>query len=112
MGDAEDGYVGTDSFNIKITFSGAGGTPTNFDAENISISAGNTWLVRDVAGSGLVYTARILPPSNAQTDAPNVVITLEGTVTVDDDDKDEKTIFVPENADGDDDGNPGHRYRS
>ena len=77
MGDAADGYVGTDSFTIRIEFDSAGGAPMNF-AAIILVSPGN-WTVRDVAGSGRSYTARVLPPSPGGN-TPNVIISLTGSM--------------------------------
>ena len=85
LGDAADGYVGTDSFIIAIEFDSAGGTPIAgaFTAANIDIAGeSGTWSVRDVTGSGLSYRARILPDSTATSDDEDVVISLTGDVLV------------------------------
>ena len=81
QGDAADGYVNTRGFNIAVTFSSTGGTPTDFGSTNINVSA-DGWTARDVSGSGLSYTALILPPSNATSDTLNVVISITGNTAV------------------------------
>ena len=102
LGDAADGYVNTDSFTIKIEFDSAGATPTNFGASNIDVpSEGGTWVARDILGSGLSYTARILPPSSANADYANQIIQLEGsTAVVGGDVGETEEIYNPPNADG------------
>ena len=81
-GDAADGYIGTDSFTIRIEFDSAGGAPMDLETNNISVT-GN-WTVRDLAGSGRSYTARVLPPSPGEN-TPNVIIALTGDVVVTED---------------------------
>ena len=54
------------------------------NADNISIT-GTGWTVRDLAGSGRSYTARVLPPSPGDNTPNVIIIALTGEVIVTED---------------------------
>ena len=96
-----DGYVNTRGFNIKVTFKSANAEPTNFAAADLSTSS--TWTIRDVIGSGFVYTALVLPPADAASDVNDEVIQIASgaTVTIKGGNA-EVAIYSQPNADGPD----------
>ena len=101
LGDAADGYVNTRGFNIQVTFKSANAEPTNFAAADLSTT--NSWTIRDVVGSGFVYTALVLPPAGSTSDVDNEVIQIAtgATVTIKGGNA-EVAIYSQPNADGPD----------